>query len=114
MLKTWTFHDYAVGEGESLGAHRENLETSSDWLPISVPGDIHRTLVEAGRLKDPFYDQNEAHSVWLEEREWWYRTSFTAPEPKHGSLMRQRLVFHGLDTSALISRVDCPPNLEPK
>jgi beta-mannosidase len=106
MFEAWTLHDFAPGDGERAGAHTLNLTASDGWLPIAVPGDVHRTLVEAGRLDDPFYDQNERQAAWIEEREWWYRTRFTVLAAPSGAATdspeRQRLVFHGLDTFATV------------
>ncbi len=101
MFETWMLHDFAPGEGERVGAHEPNPATKDGWLPIPVPGDVHRTLVEAGRLAEPFYGQNETDAVWIEEHEWWYRTSFAAPVAP-SALERLRLVFHGLDTFATV------------
>jgi beta-mannosidase len=84
MFETWLLHDFAPGGGERAGAHTTSLETLNAWLPIAVTDDIHRTLVKAGRLEDPFEDRYELKAEWIEGREWWYRTNFTAlriPEP---------------------------------
>jgi len=70
--------------------------SDADWLPIAVPGDVHRTLLDAGRISDPFYGCNETACAWMEEREWWYRCAFDAEAGP------RRLVFHGLDTFATI------------
>ena len=50
--------DFAPGEGVAAGAFAELLD-SSGWIDISVPGDVHRALMAAGRIEDPFYDRNE-------------------------------------------------------
>jgi beta-mannosidase len=68
-------------------------------LPIEVPGDVHRTLIAAGRIPDPFYGSNESACAWMEEREWWYRVAFDNNSPGQ---QRQRLTFHGLDTFATV------------
>ena len=93
----WKLRDFAPGEGVSSGAQRPDHDDQS-WLPISVPGDVHRTLIDAGRIPDPFYGPNETACAWMEQREWWYRLHF---DPPHGAA-HQRLTFYGLDTFATI------------
>lgn len=67
------------------------------WIPAVVPGGVHESLLAAGRIEDPYYDRNEGEIRWVEERDWWYRGTFSAPDDlERGE--RLRLVFHGLDT----------------
>src|SRR5215203_3140669 len=82
--------DFAPGEGVRAGAFRERFDEEA-WIPIPVPGDVHRALLDAGRIEDPFYD-----------RKWWYRMSFDGPQELLGPDERLRFVFHGLDTFATI------------
>src|SRR5215210_8400848 len=71
--------DFAPGEGVRAGAFEENFDEEG-WIPIPVPGDVHRALLDAGRIEDPFYDRNEEKCAWIEDREWWYRITFDGPE----------------------------------
>jgi beta-mannosidase len=89
--------DFAPGEGERINAFAEEHQDST-WLDVCVPGDVHTALLEAGRLPDPFYGQQEEEAAWVEEREWWYRFAFQGPEPAAGPDERLVLVCHGLDT----------------
>ncbi|HEY43237.1 MAG TPA: glycoside hydrolase family 2 protein [Anaerolineae bacterium] len=101
MLDYCKLKDFAPGEGVVLGAYAEKFDTD-DWIDVAVPGDVHLTLVAAGRIPDPFYNRNELVCAWVEEREWWYRAQFTY---KHGlpqSEERLLLIFHGLDTFVTI------------
>jgi beta-mannosidase len=93
--------DFAPGEGIRAGAFEERFDEEG-WIPIPVPGDVHRALLDAGRLEDPFYDRNENACAWIEDREWWYRMSFDDPEEPLDTDERLRLFFHGLDTFATI------------
>ncbi len=87
----WKLRDFGPGHGLSeLGS------TDEQWLPIPVPGDVHRTLTAAGRIADPFYADNEKACAWMEQREWWYRLQLDAPAGRY------RLIFHGLDTFATV------------
>jgi beta-mannosidase len=93
--------DFAPGEGVKAGAFEERFDEEG-WIPIPVPGDVHRALLDAGRIDDPFYDRNEDRCAWIEDREWWYRMSFEGPVEPLGPDERLRLVFHGLDTFATV------------
>jgi len=101
MFERWKLQDYAPGDGLAAGAEGEDLNDAA-WIPVDVPGDVHRALLAAGRIEDPFYDRNEDLCAWMEGREWWYRTRFTPPDPASGSEERLQLVFHGLDTFATV------------
>ncbi|MBN2304915.1 MAG: glycoside hydrolase family 2 protein [Anaerolineae bacterium] len=101
MDANWKFHDYAPGEGLAAGAFTAEFD-SAGWLDISVPGDVHSALLAAGRIEDPFYDQNENKCAWIEEREWWYRLAFSGPLRPPDPDERLQLVFHGLDTFATV------------
>ena len=98
---TWKLQDFAPGAGVRAGAHEPDLDDSG-WLDVAVPGDVHRALIAAGRIPDPFYDRNEPACAWVEEREWWYRLRFQGPAEPLGADERLRLVFEGLDTFATL------------
>jgi len=100
-IPNWKIQDFSPGEGASLRAFAPGFDDSS-WLPAVAPGDVHSTLLAAGRIEDPFYDQNEGKCAWVEEREWWYRTTII---PEGGPLAegdRFELAFDGLDTYATV------------
>jgi beta-mannosidase len=65
-------------------------------LPATVPGCVHTDLLAAGRIDDPYLDENESKLSWIGRTEWTYSTSFTAgPDAP-----RIDLVCAGLDTIA--------------
>ncbi|HSN12498.1 MAG TPA: glycoside hydrolase family 2 protein [Propionibacteriaceae bacterium] len=82
----------------ACGADRSSISEDS-WLPAVVPGGVHESLLAAGRIEDPYRDENESTIRWIEERDWWFRGSFAGPADL-GLEERVRLVFHGLDTVA--------------
>ena len=67
-------------------------------LPASVPGCVHTDLLAAGRIEDPYLDENETKLSWIGRTEWEYATSFTAT----ADMPRIDLVCAGLDTVASI------------
>jgi beta-mannosidase len=97
MFDNWKLKDFAPGEGVKSDVFSEAFD-DSQWIDVPVPGDIHRALVDAERLDDPFYDQNELKAAWIEDREWWYRLRFDGPTAPLETGERLLLVFHGLDT----------------
>jgi beta-mannosidase len=101
MFNRWKLQDFAPGAGVAAGAEGAAFDDST-WLDIAAPGDVHRTLIDAGRIPDPFYDRDETACAWMEEREWWYRLRFTPPGPVPVTGERTLLTFHGLDTFATV------------
>ena len=96
----WKLKDYDPGAGEAERAYGPD-SPDADWLSAQVPGDVHTSLWAAGRIPDPYYHMNVEQVQWVEDREWWYRLSFTAPTaPRKGD--RDILTFDGLDTYATI------------
>lgn len=69
------------------------------WTKTSVPTEIFKDLLDAGKIKDPFIDRNEDEVQWVGEKDWIYRIKFTLDkEITHGE--KNTLVFEGLDTFA--------------
>ncbi|MBZ0292758.1 MAG: glycoside hydrolase family 2 protein [Anaerolineae bacterium] len=101
MFGQWKLQDFAAGAGLNAGCSEMSYD-DTDWADISVPGDVHRTLIAIERIPDPFYDQNESACAWMEDREWWYRLRFEAPDQPLQPGERLQLVFHGVDTFATV------------
>lgn len=75
----------------------------SGWTDAEVPGDVHLDLMRAGRIPDPFARTNTDAVLWMEQKDWWYRTRFEIPRdwPEGGGISL-RLLFHGLDCFASV------------
>ncbi|GAA0539390.1 glycoside hydrolase family 2 protein [Paractinoplanes ferrugineus] len=73
-------------------------------LPATVPGCVHTALLAAGRIEDPYLDENETKLAWIGRTSWEYSTTFTpdldAP--------RIDLVCAGLDTVASVELNGAP------
>lgn len=65
----------------------------------AVPGCVHTDLLAAGRIPDPYLDDNEALLAWIGLVDWTYRTTFDWQPDGHE---RHDLVFDGLDTVATV------------
>jgi len=96
LLGNWEIKDYAPGEAEAA----ELFAGGDGWIPAVAPGDTYLALHEAGRIPHPFAEQNESACAWVKDREWWWRTQFSAM--KSGLGERVMLTFEGLDTYASI------------
>jgi beta-mannosidase len=92
----WRLEGFDSGAGS--GAEAVDFD-DSDWTAVQVPGDVHRALVAARRLPEPFDDLNEDACRWVEDKEWWYRLTFGCPADLSGPA---ELVFEGLDTFATL------------
>src|SRR5689334_641358 len=51
-----------------------------EWIPATVPGNVHLDLLEAGVIPDPFVSDNELRVQWVAETDWVYRRKFEAAE----------------------------------
>lgn len=98
LHSTYLFAFELIGTEQGLEGPQA-LEGRTDWGPALVPGGVHEALLQADVIPHPYYDRNEESVRWIEERDWWYRTTFQAPADL-ASDERLRLVFHGLDTVA--------------
>ncbi len=101
MFDSWKLKDFKPGEGAKQGAFKEQF-LMKEWIDVEVPGDVHKALIKAGKIKDPFYDKNELDCFWMEEREWWYRNQFMYKRSALQLDERLLLIFHGLDTYATV------------
>ncbi|HET6871717.1 MAG TPA: beta galactosidase jelly roll domain-containing protein, partial [Sporolactobacillaceae bacterium] len=89
-----------------IGAERDLEVASPDyidyfWMSAHVPGDVHSTLLKHRLIEDPFFGHNDLKCRWVEEKVWWYRTTFDWNDPLEDG-ERLDLIFEGLDTFATI------------
>ncbi|MDR0594703.1 MAG: hypothetical protein LBG60_15940 [Bifidobacteriaceae bacterium] len=93
-LDSFDLTDLPAGSGDPA----QVAARPDGWLPAVVPGGVRESLLAAGRIDHPYYGANERKDAWIDQRDWWYRGQFPAPEALSGD--RVRLVFAGLDTVA--------------
>ncbi len=100
----WLLKDFEPGQGAVASVYTSDYaaKAGQEWLPAQVPGDVHSCLLAAGRIPDPFYADNVEQVQWVEQREWWYRQTFTPDLPQPGFNTRDLLTFEGLDTFATV------------
>ena len=71
----------------------------NDWTPVSVPGTVLSGLLEAGKMEDPYYRENEYEARELLAKDYLFETDFSVPD----ELLNKKhlvLVCEGLDTLA--------------
>lgn len=71
------------------------------WMEVKVPGDVHSTLLENGKIEDPFYSTNVEKCRWVEDKVWWYKKEFIFNNEINENQVAE-LNFNGLDTYATI------------
>lgn len=95
----------------SLAAQKRERALDAGWvlqgpnsieLPARVPGVVHMDLIAAGRIPDPFVEQNIDSVQWVESHTWTYRCSFTVNEAERAA-RSAHIRFDGLDTYSTIS-----------
>jgi beta-mannosidase len=101
MFEQWKLMDFTPGEGITANVFAESYDDTG-WLDVSVPGDVHTALIATERISHPFTDRNEEACHWVENREWWYRLTFTPEQSRLQDDERLQLVFQGLDTFTTI------------
>ena len=81
--------------------------SENEWLEATVPGCVHTDLLNAGRIDDPFYRDNEEKLMWIGETDWVYAVDF---DTAHDFLEHDRVLlrFEGLDTLAAVTLNDTP------
>ncbi|MGI6208182.1 MAG: glycoside hydrolase family 2 protein, partial [Anaerolineae bacterium] len=93
----WALRYCDAGQGEAAGWPQSGVEGPESY-PAEVPGDVHLDLARAGVIPEPLEGENVTELGWMEEKDWWYSTTFTPEADFMGD--RMELVFHGLDTFA--------------
>lgn len=68
-----------------------------DWIDARVPGSVYNDLLEAGKMKDPFYRDNEYEILELSNYDYEYKRIFsvTPDVVRHDQVI---LLCEGLDT----------------
>ncbi|MGF6354487.1 beta-mannosidase [Paenibacillus sp. 4624] len=96
----WRIQHYEVGEKRAMDVAAAALDDRF-WIGAAVPGDVHGALEERGIIDPIYFGHNDAKSRWIEQKEWWYRTTFNL-ERGASSEEHIELVFEGLDTFATV------------
>ncbi len=74
----------------------------SEWMAVSLPGEVHVALAEVGKIPDPFAADNERQVQWVAQKDWAFQGRIQVPE----ALIAEDqvwLCFDGLDTLASVT-----------
>ena len=69
----------------------------NDWVPAKVPGSVYQAYLDAGKMEDPFYRDNEEKALNLMKQDFEFATTFDAEEALREA-DRTVLRFDGIDT----------------
>jgi len=70
----------------------EKGQTALRWIEASVPGAVQLDIAKAEGYGPYYFAENWKDYLWMEDREFIYRSEFSKPEMETG----QRLIFHSL------------------
>ncbi|MBL8134966.1 MAG: glycoside hydrolase family 2 protein [Anaerolineae bacterium] len=78
------------------------IDQPDDVIAAQVPGCVHTDLLDAGRIPDPYFRDNETRLQWISAVDWLYERRF---EVTPDLLRHERVLLrcHGLDTIAALS-----------
>lgn len=73
-----------------------------EWIAATVPGSVYGDLLNAGKMENPFWKDNENEALKLMDYDYEYRTSFSSDKDM---LANDEVILHfdGLDTIADIT-----------
>jgi len=91
----------ALDKGWEFRQVTAETQDDGEWLPATVPGDVHLDLLANKKIPDPFYRDNEAKLQWIENASWEYRLSFDVT-PDLLERANVDLVFDGIDAAAKV------------
>ena len=69
----------------------------NEWVPAKVPGSVYQAYLDAGKMEDPFYRDNEEKALNLMKQDFEFATTFDAEEALREA-DRTVLHFDGIDT----------------
>ena len=90
----WRIVSFEPGDGVQHRAF-EDVYSTRDAIPATVPGDVHWDLERADRIPPIYYGLNSQKIGWVAGKEWWYRKTFVTPAGWRGKTVR--LCFDGVD-----------------
>ena len=76
-------------------------QATTEKIPATVPGCVHTDLLNAKKIDDPFYADNEQHLMWIGEKGWLYSRTFVV-DRDFLKAHEIRLICNGLDTLSTV------------
>lgn len=91
---TWRL---ACVPAKALSFRGDDRAAVRDWLPATVPGNVHADLMRAGQLPDLYVADHIRHAAWVDQWDWWLEREVTLELGQ-----RALLHFDGIDYYATI------------
>jgi beta-mannosidase len=87
--------NWQLGWRDDSNKNLSDLETVKDWINVERPTSVPVALFKAGKLPDPYKNQNIKQHKWAEQKVWFYKKTFTVSKPEKDGFAF--LSFDGLD-----------------
>jgi beta-mannosidase len=93
LNSSWLLEGLEIMEGLNRGYYKR------DYIPVDpveadVPGIVQAALYAAGRIDDPYFEDNPEHIKWIEDKEWWFFKDVDVPKVSPSG--RAVLVLEGI------------------
>jgi len=103
LTRTQILNDGWVLRHEPISAGPDMARSVSaklgGWLPTSLPTDVRVPLIADKQIEEPLIGENFMDSRWVEDRSWWFKTTF-GPQFPLDSADLVELSIGGLDLCA--------------
>ena len=90
-----SYSEIDLGGAFALTSPTKKLKTA-----ITLPGDVHTALLDAGEIPDPYFGNNEKAVMWVNETAWNLERKFTATKADIDGYLT--LTLDGVDCIATI------------
>jgi len=90
----------SYGELDLAGQFQLTSPKNKLKLPITLPGDVHTALLNAGEIPDPYFGENEVEVMWVNETPWTMERRFDATAEEASGYLT--LTLESVDTIAAI------------
>lgn len=96
LNKNWTISENPLNWGiNDLYKVKKNTEL----METDIPCDIHKPLMEYGKIENPVVGDNYSKSLWIEDRSWWFCKKINIT-PERLKSKKIRVIFERLDYMA--------------
>ncbi|MFP4382486.1 MAG: glycosyl hydrolase 2 galactose-binding domain-containing protein [Spirochaetia bacterium] len=75
----WLMEGQDVTEGLNKGFYKRDY-TPAEPVKADIPGIVQAALYSAGKIADPYFEDNPERIKWIEDKEWWFFKDAAVPE----------------------------------
>lgn len=99
LTENWHIKQLDTDKPDVAALTRSAASPDRTWLPARMPAQVHKILLQHGKISDPHIGKNAADSAWVGEKDWAYSCVFQSPAGDGGPVFQR---FGGLDTLATV------------